>query len=248
LAVDPGRMIDNAPAVVVAVERYGAGHTMVLTADTTWRWSRLMRVLGQSDTLFARFWSQTIRWLAGRKLDSQRSPLVVSTDKPDYEVGKQVAIRAVRQGGGAAADVRVEVVGEQGKAISVPVQSNSAEPDAFTGSFYPSTGGRYQVLAALSGPAGPLANERTEFLVHGSDLELANAAVQPEHLQAIANLTGGAYCAVENVASLAAKIEHRQRRISQVERTEYWNSPVFFLFFLVAVTGEWMIRRRNHLV
>ena len=97
------------------------------------------------------------------------------------------------------------MVGQQGKTISVPVQSNSAEPDVFTGTFHPSAGGRYQVLASLSGPAGPLANERTEFLVHGSDLELANAAVRPEQLQAIANLTGGVYCTVENAESLVHK-------------------------------------------
>ena len=115
---------------------------MVLAVDTTWRWSRLTRVLGLSDTLFARFWSQTIRWLAGRDPDKTRPPIVVSTDKPDSEVGKPVTIRVVRQltdkiersspAIDASTDVGVEVVGENGKAVPVLVKANSAEPDIFT--------------------------------------------------------------------------------------------------------------------
>jgi len=256
LAVNPALNVDNAPAVVAAAERYGAGHTMVLTADTTWRWSRLTRVLGQSDTLFARFWSQTLRWLAGRKVDQDRPPLVVSTDQPAYQVGKPVVIRAVRQAGAAqnpaaspgTGDVRVEVIDEQGRLVTVPVQSNSGEPDVFSGTFYPTAGGRYQVLATLAGPSGASANERTEFLVHGSDLEFANPGTSPEQLRTISALTGGAYYPVESADELADKVERRQRRISRVERTEYWNSPALFLFFLAAVTAEWVIRRRNHLV
>jgi hypothetical protein len=34
----------------------------------------------------------------------------------------------------------------------------------------------------------------------------------------------------------------------QVSRTEYWDSPWLFAAFLAAVSGEWFLRRRNHLV
>lgn len=96
LAVDPSVASDSGPAVVIATQRYGAGHTMVIAADTTWRWSRFARVAGQADTIYARFWSQTIRWLAGRDLKDSRPPLIVSTNSPDYEVGKPVEVRVVR--------------------------------------------------------------------------------------------------------------------------------------------------------
>jgi uncharacterized membrane protein len=255
LAVNPGVNVNSAPAVVAAVQRYGAGHTMVLTADTTWRWSRMTRVLGQADTLFARFWSQTLRWLSGRKVEQDRPPLVVSTDQPDYQVGKPVVIRTVRQTRGdnqtavpEAGDVRIEVSDEQGKLVAVPMRSNSGEPDSLNGTFYPSVGGRYQVLATLAGPGGTSATERTEFLVHGSDLEFANPGTSPDQLRTISALTGSVYYPIENAEELANKIDRRQRRVSRVERTEYWNSPGLFLFFLAAVTAEWVIRRRNHLV
>jgi len=252
LAVDPNARVGGKPAVVVAVQRFGAGHTMVLAADTTWRWSRLTRVLGRSDTLYARFWSQTVRWLSGRSLDDQRPPLVVSTDRPDYDVGKAVTVRAVRQPRAgqdlSAAEVAVEVVGPSGRSASVPLRGSSAEPDAFTGTFYPAAGGRYEVAATLNGGGKPLANQATEFLVHGSDLELSDPGTNRAALRSLASATGGQYVEAKDAESLAAKIPHRERRTSRVERSEFWNSPALFYGFLGFVTAEWLLRRRNHLV
>jgi hypothetical protein len=253
LAVDPGLLVEGEPAVVVAVQRAGGGgQVMVLTADTTWRWSRFTRVIGQSDTLYARFWSQAVRWLAGRGRNDERPLLVVSTDRPDYEVGKQVTVRVVRQprpdNDLAGMDVGVEVTGPSGKAVPVPVRAGSAEPDVFTGTFFPDEGGRYEVAASLTGAGKPPEHQVAEFLVQGSGLELADPGTNRANLQAIAGATGGLYFDVEDADQLADKIPHKERRLVREERAEYWNSPLLFMGFLAAVTGEWMLRRRNHLV
>jgi len=254
LAVDPLLQVEGEQAVVVAAQRFGKGHTLVMAADTTWRWSRMTRIMGQSDTLFARFWSQTIRWLAGRDLEQKRSLLTVSTDRPDYELGKTVGIRIVRQpqpgADTAPADVVVEVVDESGKnAKPVSVRSGSAEPDVFFGSFAPETGGRYEVEAALRSPDGErIANQTTDFLVHGPDLELADTATNRPHLQSLAAQTGGEYVDIERAGEIAKYIPRKERRLTRVESTELWDSPFLFLFFLAAVTIEWVLRRRQHLV
>ncbi|HWE37689.1 MAG TPA: glutamine amidotransferase, partial [Isosphaeraceae bacterium] len=220
LAVDPRAQVGGKPAVVVAVQRFGAGHTMALAADTTWRWSRLTRVLGRSDTLYARFWSQAVRWLSGRSVDDQRPPLVVSTDRPDYDVGKAVTVRAVRQPRAGQdlsnAEVAVEVAGPSGKPASVPLRANSAEPDAFTGTFYPAAGGRYEVAATLSGGGKPLANQATEFLVHGADLELSDPGTNRAALRSLASATGGQYVDAKDAETLAAKIPRKERRTRRV--------------------------------
>ncbi|HEV3024073.1 MAG TPA: glutamine amidotransferase, partial [Pirellulales bacterium] len=256
LAVNPGFVADGQPTPVVALARYGSGHALVIGADTTWHWSRLTRLAGQTDTLFARFWSQTVRWLAGRQLKDERPPLVVSTNHPAYEVGKPVEIRAVRQAGTdsplATAQVGVQIVNEAGEAVVVPVRAGSSEPDVFTGTWHPTTGGRYLVEAELSAEGATAANQSTEFLVHGSEVELAASGTDPERLRSIAKLTGGLYFDIPDSDRLAGKIERRQRRVTRVDRVEFWNSPGqqtgLFLFFLAAVTGEWVLRRRNHLM
>lgn len=252
LAIHPSVQVGGRPAVVAAVQRFGAGHTMVLTADTTWRWSRLTRVLGRADTLYARFWSQALRWLAGRSTNDQRPPLVVSTDRPDYDVGKPVAIRVTRQPQPgedlSGSEIGLEVTGPSGRPVAVPLQSTSADPNLFTGAYYPSAGGRYEVAARLSGGGKPLANQAAEFLVHGADFERADPGTNPSALRALAAMTGGVYVEVDDAATLAARVPRKERRGTRVERAELWRSPALFLTFLAFVTAEWFLRRRNHLV
>lgn len=256
LAVDRSFTTAGGPAVIVAAQRYGAGHTLVMAADTTWHWSRLPRIAGQADTLYARFWSQTIRWLAGRQLTDDRPPLVVSTNRPDYEVGKPVEIRALRQPADGArpvdAIVRAAVVDETGTTIAVPLHATSSQPDRFVGTWHPSAGGRYRVEATLISADRPVANESTEFLVYGSDLELADPDANPQRLRAMAQRTGGLDFDIHQVEQLPERIERRERRLSRVERTDLWASGKLrsglFVFFLLAITAEWLLRRRNHLV
>jgi hypothetical protein len=253
LAVNPKAVRDGKPAPVLVVRRAGGGgHVMVLTADTTWRWSRVPRLIGQPDTLYSRFWSQAVRWLAGRSLDDDRPLLAVSTDRPDYDVGRKVTVTVRRQPRPgtdlSASEGSVEILDPTGKTVALALKGDSGEPDKFTGEFYPSVGGRYELKAALAAAGKPLANQTAEFLVQGADLEMANTRTNPGNLRALAEVTGGVYLDIDNADELPGKIARKERRTARVQRTEYWNSPWLFLGFLGLVTGEWFLRRRNHLV
>ena len=188
LAVNPGLSVEGKPAVVAAVQRAGGGgQVMVLTIDSTWRWSRLPRMVGQADTLYGRFWSQAIRWLAGRGRDEQRPLLTVSTDKAYYEVGKRVNLHIARQPRAdvdvSAAQVAVEIVGPGGKPLppeQTPApRASSGQPDVFTAEFTPAASGRYEVNATLTADGKALANQTTEFRAQGADYELADEGHQP---------------------------------------------------------------------
>src|ERR1019366_8330192 len=98
LATNPEAIVEGKPAVALAVQRAGGGgQVMVFCPDTTWKWSRSPRLLrGQEDTLYGKFWSQTIRWLAGRATDDSRPLLSVRTGQPVYEANKKVTIKVVR--------------------------------------------------------------------------------------------------------------------------------------------------------
>jgi uncharacterized membrane protein len=250
---NPNAAVEGQPGVVLAVQRFGAGHTMVLTADTTWRWSRVPRIRGQADTVYARFWGQTVRWLAGRSTKDDRPLLAVNTDRPDYDVAKPVQVRVTRTPTAerdlSTTQTEVDVTGPSGKPVRLEVQASSAEPDVFTGKFYPDAGGRYQVAAVLRGKEGEtVANQVTEFLVHGSALELENPGTNPETLKTIAARTGGRYVEIEQIDQLTEQVTRKERRIARERKLELWNSPILFLIFLGGVATEWFIRRRNHLV
>ncbi|VTS01757.1 hypothetical protein [Tuwongella immobilis] len=253
LAVHPGLSVENAPAVVAAWQPIGAGSKSVLfTGDTTWRWSRLPRLIGRNDTLYSRFWSQMLRWMAGRDGDDTRPLLRVATDRVGYEPGKPVAVTVSRmpRSGNDLSDsqVAVEIRSPDGKPMPLTVQNSSANPDEFTAQFTPTNGGRFQVGATLTAAGKLLANADTEILVQSSALELADPRTNPANLEAIARLTRGKAVPISDPAALVNELAPRERRTMQVSRAEFWNSPVLFLGFLVAVTVEWLIRRRNHMV
>ena len=93
-----------------------------------------------------------------------------------------------------------------------------------------------------------LANQASEVLVRGADLELADTGTRPDNLKAIADATGGTYTEIDDAAKVAERIPRSQRRTLKVKRTEFWDSPWLFAAFLGAISGEWFLRRRNHLV
>ena len=253
LAVNPNIKIDGKPAVAVATRKApGGGQVMVLTFDTTWRWSRFPRLLGQADTLYMRFWGQTIRWLAGRGLDDRRAPLTVSTDQLNYKkAGTRVAVKLERQRGSQAegtTEFSLEMAKPDGTLLPVPYKVDGANPDLAIAEFYPESPGRYEVLAKLSAGGKELANQTAEFMVQGQDVEMADTRVNTRNLRDLSDATGGAFLEMDRADQLAEKIPARERRTVREQRSEFWDSPLLFGAFILAVAAEWFLRRRNQLV
>jgi hypothetical protein len=254
LAHNPIVTADDQPAVVIATQNYGRGKSMVVTADTTWRWSRVARLKGQGDVLYSRFWSQAVRWLTGRDLDDRQAPLVVTTDRPGYKDGEAVAVRVVQRG--EAADggqtVSARIVNLAGRERSLPLRPATDGSGDMVATVFPDGAGRHIVHAASASGGQVVANESVEFLVHGSDLETSDTRTNPQVLRQVASERGsGIYVDIDKAETLAESLsaDRRQRTVTRSrDPREYWNSPFLFVFFLAMVTGEWWIRRRNRLV
>jgi len=260
LAVNPDVRVGGKPAIVAAVQRYGVGHTMVLTADTTWIWSRFPSMAGGSDMLHARFWSQTIRWLAGLAGTDEGARLTVSTDKLGYEVGRPVKVTVVRRSSAdldvakAKLSVTYRMTEGGGKPVRVPVRNSTARPDVFEGTFYPAAGGmpgaggRYEISALLSKGAERIANRSARFDVYGSRQELRDPGTKKENLEALSEGSRGVYKDITEADELAKSIPRKQRVVAYAQHIPYWNSLMLFLIFIGAVSTEWFVRRRSHLV
>jgi len=248
--------------IVLSVQPYGRGRAMVFTADTTWRWSRVARLRGQPDSLYARFWSQIVRYLAQRDTPEDRTALTVATDAPEYDRGRQVVVHvrrnpAVMIPGDDEGDAEVEITvrSPDGRQAVLPVQQETADANGWNAPFFPDRGGRYQVTARLvradAGGRHERAAQVTEFIVRGSDLELEDPTTNPAALAQIARLSGGLYAALgdaHDVEQLMEAIPSQPTVTRQKVTAETWNSPLLFLVFLGLVTTEWIVRRRNQLV
>lgn len=252
---------DRQGFIVLAWQRFGKGPVAVLTADTTWRWSRIPRLTGKPDTLYVRFWSQMIRWLAGREIDKDITALTVTTDAAVYDRGQRVTVRVNRNPAamvpgqeGAATSLLVSVRTPDGRTAPL-TPAQSADPNAWTATYFPDRGGRFEVDGRLVVPAAggqrDVANQTAEFLVHGSSLELDDPSTNPAALAQLSHLTGGVYADIDDqdgLNRLVQSLPSEERVIYETRKATVWNNPALFVLFLACVTAEWIVRRRNQLV
>ena len=117
---------------------------------------------------------------------------------------------------------------------------------------YPDGIGRHVIVARSTLDGKTVANSNVELLVHGADMEIADTRTNPQVLRQITAERGaGFYVDINEADTLGKRLQpdRRERTITRArDAREYWNSPFLFCFFLVAVTGEWWLRRNNRLV
>ena len=70
---------------VICFQYFGAGRVLFHAIDSTWRWR-----IGVGDVFFARYWVQTIRYLARGKLTSGRG-VELAADRREFRRGEPVA-------------------------------------------------------------------------------------------------------------------------------------------------------------
>ncbi len=273
LAVHPHERAAGRPMPVVAVQSYGAGRAMALTADTTWKWKFQVEAQGL-DSPYYRFWRQSVRWLAGRKEEEMAPDQLVKawTARVEYESGKAVLLKArVRNRDGEPEErARVEVN------ISYPIPVRTVASDGaealengttvrlepvplslgeYQLPWQPPASGLYQATAAAydggTDPSGvegaELGTDRFEFVVGHAASEFDRVDVDEQMLRSLANQTGGVFHTLATAGQIPEELEARRALVAHREELNLWNAPWLFTLFLACVTAEWILRKRRGL-
>jgi uncharacterized membrane protein/SAM-dependent methyltransferase len=244
----PGVLVEGRPAPVVATREVGAGRTLAVTTDGSWRWGFLAAESGGGDKAYRRFWSAALRWLVR---DPELTPLKVEPDQPSLEpgapVGLSISVRGADYGPAPGRRVTAELVAEDGRAVARGEVVSGADGAARLE--LPTPGpGAYKVVARSEGAGGAgTAGETatTAVAVRGAGPEDADAAPRPELLAAIAEVTGGASAVLPggglpSLAMTDPEVVEIGRRKDQPIWDRWW--------YLAALAGslaaEWVLRRR----
>jgi hypothetical protein len=107
LAEHPSAETGGRAMPVVAVQRYGAGRVMAMTGDTTWKW-RFRIATNERDTVYYRFWRQSVRWLGATERDEDKA-------RGDEQVTGWTARFGYRAGGDV--ELLARVLDEDGKPL-----------------------------------------------------------------------------------------------------------------------------------
>jgi len=236
LAVNPDKTgQDGQPLIIVAVQQYGTGRTMALTADTTWQWYFLPKGIGQ-ETPYVKFWGQAIRWLANEEVKEreQKPGITFFTDKRTYSPAEEVRLfgRARGEGGLATntAAINAVVTAPSGTTTALAVSYVPGTAGEYEARFEPPEPGLYSVVAKATLDNKPLGEPvKLDFRVGSPNLEFDRLDVDEDLLKRIAARTGGKYYSLirlDDLVNNLQAVEHSKRGRREVSLWDYIVMPV----------------------
>lgn len=252
LATVPGkRSPRGGPLPAIAVARMGEGRSMMINADSTWRWNFVNVGAGGTASPYLEFWQNSIRWLIK---DPDLKQVRVLMDKDNYGAGEVVRGKVVAVGSGyaplAGAAVKVSVLadGVSGD-VELPVVPAGVTGDAgeYRFEIRPPARGVYRVRGEVQLPEARVAEkDEAVFAFDTEDPELERAFVDELFLRELATRGRGDVLSLD-VAKAAQQIQLPPTppvRIVGEKRVGLWDRPWLLLVALGFLSSEWWLRRR----
>ncbi len=237
--------IGNYP--LVAWQRYGNGKTMFVGSADLWR---LRREVG--DLHHARFWGQSIQFLALSRLLGQNKQITLETGRNQYGSGEYVEVYAnvltesfepVEQ---PSYGVLMEKVGADGLPTELELIPVLGSPGLYSGTILAGDEGEYKVSARSADTS--IANT-IQFDVRNIPLEKRNTETRIEVADQIASITGGKRLAASELGDLGKLIQSDETLTTTIQRQkDLWDIPVIFILLVILTGVEWFMRRRENLV
>lgn len=232
---------------LVAWQRYGNGKAMFVGSEDMWR----LR-LEEGSTYHARFWGQTIQFLALSRLLGANKQVALETDRRVYSTGEQIKIFAnvLTASFKAATEPSYKVLVEQGGQSQTPLEVELEpvpnSPGLYSGTHLAAEDGTF-IIKTL--PVHKEVSNTIQFDVQTTALEQRETDMQSTVATQVAGRSGGRTWRLSELGALPAALRNDEPLTQSIHRErDLWDLPLFFVL-LVIVTGiEWAMRRRDNLV
>ena len=236
---------DQKPLLVT--QNYGNGRVIAFAGDSTWRW--WMRGF---ESAHKRFWRQIVLWLA-RKDQMAEGTVWVNLENRRFAPGDRVEFNAGAQSPQNEpikdAEFKVDVVtppkGDRTPGLLI------RQDEQMVGSFRDTRApGDYTIEVTATHKGETLGTARARFAVTAQDLELDNAAADPDTLESVARATGGKSVPPEQLSELIRDLARQTQTLEVKQETKrtYWDRWPFFLALVAMLCLEWYLRKRWGLV
>ncbi len=227
---------------VICFQYFGAGRVLFHAIDSTWRWR-----IGVGDVFFARYWVQTIRYLARGKLTSGRG-VELATDRREFRRGEPIQLRArfrdarLAPTGASEVTILIESPGQARRRVTL--QRNPSAAGVFEGMLADLGEGQYQAL--LTEPQLPGDPPAARFAVVAPAGELTRTEMDRAALTAAAETTHGRFYTIADADRLLDELPTGRRvPIENLPPIPIWNRWWLLSLFLACVTAEWVLRKRK---
>ena len=226
---------------ILSVREVGAGRTMALAVDTSWRWSLSEAAEGRGNQAYLRFWKGAMRWLIR---DPSTERLSVETSRENYAVGDNIrAVVMVRNPEfGPLADVDVDLTIKMGGREETQTARSGPDGEAVFELSAERSGAHRLVADARLDPSTSLTAE-TVFGVTTRDPELDEVVPDTAFLSWLVGELGGRRY---GPGELGPRLQDDAagRTVFDRKETPLWRSPWLITWILTFAGLAWWIRRR----
>jgi hypothetical protein len=247
LAVNPTRVDARGNRLpVISMQYVGSGKVLFHATDETWRWR-----WRAGDVFFAKYWVQTIRYLARSKLSDGQRLATLSTDRREYRRGESVNFRV------RFADERLAPAEEDGVTVvlehqghqtrRIKLQRSTAGRGTFEAPLAKPAIGSYHAWIAV--PTLPGQAPAADFSVVAPEGEFERLRMDAHEMQQAAQQTGGRFYTVDTADRLLHDLPPgRQVPIESLPPEPLWNRWPLLLLFLSLLVSEWVLRKSAGMV
>ena len=245
LLVGRGEALD-APQVVLAHQRYGAGKSLAFTLHDSWLW-QMHADIPPEDRTHENLWRQLLRWLVG----GVPGPVGVVVSPPRTAPGTSATITATVSDETYLhvndAQVIARVTDPKGAVREVPLEWTVGKDGEYRGTFPAPDRGSYVVQVEARRAGRVLGTDEAHVEAGDLDTEYFGAEMRRPLLERIAEQTGGRFYTADTAARLAEDLPYSGGGATVQEEKPLWDMPVLFLAVAGLLSSEWGIRKRRGL-
>jgi len=136
------------------------------------------------------------------------------------------------------------MIGPDGISAVVDMTPAADDPGVFHASWTAEKTGSYMAEVTAQKGAEDLGSDTLPFARTDGVAENFHRTQNRELLQKLAAETGGRYWRPDELGQLPAEISYSDAGISVRDIKELWNMPIVFLWLLLLMAAEWLLRRK----
>lgn len=232
---------------LVITMRYGAGRSLYVATDETWRWR-----YGRGERPQERFWLPLFRMLARESLLRAGAPAVLTLSPQEVTVGRSVRVtlrlldQSLALARPASYTVRFTPTGEgkdQRRPVEVVLRPEGQESaGSYAGVWIPQEMGEF--VCEPTDAALLAAGVRARGVARWADDERLEPRADHALLAALSAQTGGRVLSGDELATLPQIAPNRRvRALSAAEVRTLWDRPLVLAVLVGLLALEWSLRR-----
>jgi uncharacterized membrane protein len=238
--------IGEGPGVrpILAVQRFGRGRVLGLGVQDTWLW-QMHASISLADSTHEVLWRQMLRWLVADVPDRVEVTAPEESGPGDaVTLQATVADKSFQRVNGATVDGDVSSGSGASRVRLEWVPDRDGE---YTGSFVPSGAGVHAVTMEAAARGDTTASRTGYVRIADPTDEFFGAELRSALLRQVAEETGGEYYRPEDALRIAEDIVYSPAGSTVVKKNDLWDMPLVLITLLLALGGEWILRRRRGL-